>query len=334
MSVGIGIIGVGKWARTVHIPNVLAAEGAQVKALCSRSDENRSAGAQLCSEPPLLFERAEELLACEDVDAVIVCTPNDLHAGMAAKALRAGKHVLCEKPLALTDGQAADVVEAANRSARVLAVSLELRSSDVAVAAADAVREGRIGSPLMITGSFWRGWGAMTHGWRGDAERSGGVYAELFCHTADLQSCLIGHAPRVVQAIAGMDRPECTAALFHYPGGAVGVGLICLHAVGAPNEHPFEIVGDEGRLVGAVVEGGLHLHRRDAEGPIDLSPERSPGVEIHGFPGSLEVIREFVDCIEGRRDAPRAGLGEGLAAMRTARAVETAVTEGRIGQLA
>ena len=102
-----------------------------------------------------------------------------------------------------------------------------------------------------------------------------------------------------------------------------------MQAAGAAQEHPFEIVGEEGRLVGAIVEGRLHLYRRDCEEPVDLSSRRNLNVPIHGFPGSLESLQGFVDCIEGRREAPAAGLAEGLAAMELAEAVRQSVAEGR-----
>jgi predicted dehydrogenase len=56
--------------------------------------------------------------------------------------------------------------------------------------------------------------------------------------------------------------------------------------------------------------------------PVDLSPRRDPGLPIHGFPGSLEMVREFIECIERRRAEPRAGLGEGLASLRAVQAIE------------
>ncbi len=333
MPVRFGIIGIGVWAQEVHLPNLLAVEGTELKALCSRPEANRQAGAALCRERPLLFERVEELLACDEVDAVVVCTPNDLHASLTSQAIAAGRHVFCEKPLALSRDGARRVQEAAAESGRVLAVDFELRSSDVGAAAATVVRDGTIGAPLMITGSFRRGWGGFAAGWRTDPRRCGGVYAELFCHTADLLSFLVGERPASVYARAaaagGAEHPDCTATIFQYPCGAVGAGLLCMQEIGAEEEHPFEIVGEDGRLVGRIVEGSLHLYRRDRDEPLDLSPRRDPSMAIHGFAGWLEAVQGFVDCIEGRRGPPAAGLAEGLAALELAEAIRQSVAEGR-----
>jgi len=331
MQVRIGIVGAGQWARSVHMQNLLQVEGARVIALCSRSEENRAAGAAACAEPPLLFERYEDMLACDQVDAVIVCTPNVLHAEQSALALAAGKHVLCEKPIALTREDAARVAEAASGSDRVLAVGFELRSADVTGAMRDAIAAGRIGAPLMLTGRFWRAWGAMTRGWRGDVAMSGGVVHELLSHTVDLHACLLGETPHSLYAKAGAvdgapywDR---ISVAFEYPSGAIGVANLCLAVWGAPEDYPVYVMGEGGRLVADVVKGEVKLRPREGDEWEDVSPARA-AAPVHGFPGSRELAQEFVDCVAGRRDAPRCGLAEATATLNTCLAIEESIAAG------
>ena len=164
MPVRYGIVGVGNWTRTTHLPNLLRVEDARVSALCSRSEDNRLAGREMCPEPPLLFKRWEDMLASDAVDAVIICTPNALHAGQAAAALRAGKHALCEKPVALECDQARDLADAVRQSDRVFAAGYELRSADVVRVARELIVRGEIGEVLMVTVRFYRSWGALDTG--------------------------------------------------------------------------------------------------------------------------------------------------------------------------
>ena len=334
MAVRFGVIGVGAWARQVHMANLLDIEGAHVRAVCSRSEENRGAGAALCRTPPLLFEKLEDMLACDEVDAVIICTPNALHAQQCIQALRAGKHVLCEKPLALRREDAAQVAQVAKESDRVLAMGHELRSADVTVAAAQAVQGGKVGHPLMITGRLFRSWGPFKSGWRGDASLSGGIFFELFCHLSDFEAGLVGEWPTSVSACAGAvdgapywDRASVT---FCFPSGTLGVGDLCMYATGAGLEYPFEVMGPEGRLVGDVVEGRLSLWLHGAAAPLDLSPQRDPAAETRGFPGTMEMLREFVDCIVGRRAVPRATVEDGVLAVATALAIHESIERGQV----
>jgi len=333
MTVRFGIVGVGRWAREVHIPNLNRAGNAAVTALCSRSEQNRNAAAALCGGEVLQFQDLDAMLGCDEVDAVIICTPNALHAAQAVAALRAGKHVLCEKPMALSRRDALEVCRAVEETGRLFAVGMELRYADVTAAARAAVEQGKIGAPRMATGRFWRSWGAMRRGWRGQRALSGGVFAELFCHAADLQAGILGERPASVWASAGaVHGAPCwdhAAVVLEYPSGAIGSVNLCLLAWGAGEQYPFETIGEEGRLVGEVVGGTLQLWPRGADAPEELSPPRRAASQIHGFPGSLEMIEDFAACVQGRLPRPRTGHQVGLAAVETTLAIEESLRTGR-----
>jgi len=332
VAIRFGVAGIGWWASDVHIPNVNLAGNATVAAICSRSEENRRNGRDLCEGEVHLFADYAEMIESDVIDAVIVCTPNPAHADYTVAALRAGKHVLCEKPLAVTREDARRVAEAAREADRVLGVGFELRSADVTLAVRRAVEAGRIGRPVMATGRSWRGGRSMGTTWRSDKERSGGVLAELFCHAADLQAALLDEFPGAAWARAGrlQDAPDWDRAtvVFDYPSGAFGVVNFTLLAPGMDNEYPFEIVGEEGRLVGEVLSGMLTLWPAESKEPEDLSAARPDGT-IYGFPGSLDMIEDFADCVEGRKPGPRAGLEAGLAAVESCVAIEESIATGR-----
>jgi predicted dehydrogenase len=159
------------------------------------------------------YRDLDAALADPEVDAVDICLPTDQHAAAVLKALRAGKHVLVEKPLAL-DGDTADaLVEEARRTGRLLMAAQVLRFMPDYIVLRDAVHGGKLGSPRFAT--FRRrcaapGWG----GWLQDPSKSGGGVFDLLIHDVDMCLQLFG-------------KPEAVAATGVCDGGR---GIDCLDA--------------------------------------------------------------------------------------------------------
>ena len=139
MSVRIGIIGTG-FARRVQLPALRLVPGVTVTAIASGSLERaRAVAAEFAI--PHAFGSGEELARASDVDLVLVSSTPDCHARQAIAALEAGKHVLCEKPMALDTRQAARMVEVAERSPGLARIDHELRYELNRVAALRLLRE-------------------------------------------------------------------------------------------------------------------------------------------------------------------------------------------------
>ncbi|MBM4033796.1 MAG: Gfo/Idh/MocA family oxidoreductase [Planctomycetes bacterium] len=315
-TVRIGIAGLGWWACETHIPNLLRVEGAEVRALCSRSPENIARGRKALggAPEPLVFNDYEDLLACDEVDAVVVCTPNYLHAPMTLAALWAGKHVLVEKPLGLDPAECEPIVAEAAERRLAVQVGVELRYSDAAQAMRRLIAEGAVGEVALLRTDIWRQWGAPGS-WRTDAANSGGLYHELGVHYIDLLDFLAGGTPQWVSAAGGVRAVardfDYAFTTLGYEGGAVAAFGMCLFAAGAREEVVAEAIGAEGRLVGDIIAGRLTLWRRQGE-PQDQSPKRT-GDKLFGFPGSLESVASFVECVRtGARPSADAAAGEAL----------------------
>jgi predicted dehydrogenase len=328
--VRIGVVGLGWWACDVHIPNLLRVPGARLTALCSRSAAGRERGlaAAKGQAAPRLFERAEDLLASDAVDAVVVCTPNATHAALTLQALRAGKHVLVEKPLALEPADCPPIVAEARARGLVVQVGVELRYSDVATAVRRLMDEGRVGRPVVLRTSLWRHWGAP-HGWRADERHGRETLHELAVHYLDLLNALAGCRPLWVAAAGGGGvtghQPDHVLLTVGYDGGAVGSFGMCLFAAGSGGEIPVEVVGSEGRLAGEIAQGTLHFWPREGEGQ-DVSPRRTTG-QVFGFPGSYESVVDFVRCIQEGRDA-LADAAEGEVLCRMCHAARVSMGRG------
>jgi len=142
-----------------------------------------------------------EALTWPDVDAVIVCTPNDTHVAIALDVAAAGKHLLIEKPLATSVAGARQVVDAFAAAGRVVAAAHTHRRYDYGIAVRSVIESGAIGTPVaarlsVLGGWIWPDWRA----WVLDPERSGGHSLHNGVHLLDLVTWWLGDEPRRVYA--------------------------------------------------------------------------------------------------------------------------------------
>ncbi|WP_148408952.1 Gfo/Idh/MocA family protein [Murimonas intestini] len=144
----VAIIGCGAIARKRHAPALSKYEGACFYGVCDPVSENADELAETYHVKA--FYDLGTLLSCKEVDAVIICTPERFHMANVIEALRAGKHVLCEKPLALNAGQAEEIVKEWKKTDRMLMVAFSQRTYKVHTMAKQLIREGKIGKPVFF----------------------------------------------------------------------------------------------------------------------------------------------------------------------------------------
>ena len=146
MKVKVGIIGCGGIARGRHIPAYLANPHTQLAALY---DPVPGRAAQLAADyHAAAYEDLEQMLCHPGLDAVSICTPEQYHHDIAIAALRSGKHVLCEKPMAMNAVQAKEMEQEAVRSGKLLMISHNQRIYEPHWKARELIKEGVIGKPL------------------------------------------------------------------------------------------------------------------------------------------------------------------------------------------
>ena len=155
-TVRVGIIGTGGMAN-VHAERFREIAGCQLVAACD-VDAGRAKAFAEKHGIPKVFTSAEALLAESDCDAVTIVTPDAFHAPVALLCLKAGKHVLCEKPLALNHQDAKKMVAAAKRAGVVNMVNFSYRDWPCIQAAADAIRRGQIGEIRHVEASYLQAW--------------------------------------------------------------------------------------------------------------------------------------------------------------------------------
>lgn len=328
-TIRIGVLGAGHWARTVHLPNLRRLPGVKVISVSSNDLERRAKAKEAWGGPLCFYEEPLDLMEDPEIDAVLVCTPNHTHAELAVAALDHGKHVYCEKPVALS-GEGIRRIEAAlAHSGTVFQAGLELRYSDVVRRMGEAIAAGRIGAPKLLSCLLMRDWGGP-RGWRSDPALSGGMLLELGIHYLDLFNALSGGRPRQVYATGGTalggSLPDYLTCGVTYDNGArAQLGLTVIAA--ARNEIRLHVVGPEARLEGEIIGGEVLLWRRGQAEPEDLSPPRPADYRFDGFPGSLEALEAWVRCIRtGER--PLADLRVAEAATAVSAAGEFSLQSG------
>ena len=151
MGLRAAVIGAGFVGRA-HIES-LRRQGIPVVGVLGSSRE-RPAEASSALRLDRAYASLEELAKDKDVDVVHVCTPNHVHADQTTALMRAGKHVMCEKPLAMNASESAALVELARREARVGGVTYNLRYYPMCQQARSMIAGGAIGQPRLIHGSF------------------------------------------------------------------------------------------------------------------------------------------------------------------------------------
>ncbi|HIS59714.1 MAG TPA: Gfo/Idh/MocA family oxidoreductase [Candidatus Faecousia faecipullorum] len=202
---GIGIIGCGKIAQVRHIPEYLENPNAEIRGYF---DLNLQRAQELAEKfGGKAFASVEELLSDPSIDAVSVCVANFAHAEMTIKALEAGKHVLCEKPMAVTLAECEAMVAAAKKAGKHLMIGHNQRLAKAHMVAKKMIEEGAIGRILTFRTTFGHG-GPETWSidpgksvWFFDKKRAAmGAMADLGIHKTDLIQFLTGQ--KVVRTTA------------------------------------------------------------------------------------------------------------------------------------
>lgn len=200
----VGVVGAGAIAQTAHLPLLSRMRRTQLVALCDNDGAKARALAERFGVPDV-FTDIEDLLDLEELDAVVVCTPNHLHEPHVLSALAAGVHVLCERPLALAPRGVERILAAAARADRKVAVGNNHRFRSDVQALSGFLRGGELGRLTAIRAGHYQPRGAA-EGWRyRRAEAGGGAFVEYGLPLLDLALWLAGF-PDPVRVTAHMER--------------------------------------------------------------------------------------------------------------------------------
>jgi len=317
--VGVGICGAGSFVRSVHLPVLRRARGFKVRGVATASPVNardtaRRFGAERATTDLL------EILSDDSVDLVLVGTRHHLHAPQTLQALRAGKHVLVEKPLCLEEAEITPLLDEARRARRLLAVGFNRRYSDIVRRAREVLA--RLPGPALIVYRVNAGALPPDH-WLHDPAQGGGRIVGECCHFLDLILHLAGGGPLLsVQSTALPSDGSCVvngdsfAALLDLAGGSRAV--LAYTGLGAP-ELPKErveifkagaalVLDDFTRLgVSGRTGGTLDLGRQD-KGFTNQWDEI--GRALRGEPSEVVKLEEIEAAMRATFALARAVRGE------------------------
>jgi predicted dehydrogenase len=332
-KLGFGVVGLNPRIRRSILAGIAGSRRARLAAVCSR-DPAKAAGAtaEFGGRP---YSSYEAMLEDRSVEAVFIATPHHLHHPMALAAIAAGRQVVCEKPLALTLGEAEEMAAAALRSGRPHAVNFTYHSLPGQAWVARLVEQGEAGTIRHLDLTYWQAREALPDAKRGDA------LLEVGSHEIDLAAWwgALGRAGSIRSVVSQEWRPDTTlpewtpiwAALARTDGGAVLALQANRVAAGWRNGIVARIVGDEGAVtlrfdtdaveveVARFGDGGPEGVARPRPIPPDLavSYQEFPAYHLDRLAAALQGQGEFPD------------FAYGLAIQRIIDAMQRSAAEGR-----
>ena len=272
----VAVIGLGFMGRT-HIQS-LRRLGMEVHGVAGITEEEAKKAARELSIQKW-YRNFDEAIADKEIEVIHLCTPNNLHFQQAKKALEAGKHVLCEKPLAMTSDESRQLAELAGRTGLMTAVNYNLRFYPICQEARARILAGDLGTPYLIHGAYLQDWLFLKTDWNWRLEpQQGGklrVVADIGTHWMDLVTYLTGlkitavmanfatvHPTRLqpageVETFAGkieknvssnetaIHTEDAAVILFRFENGALGNVSLSQVSAGRKNYFWFEISGSK-----------------------------------------------------------------------------------------
>ncbi|MBE5771929.1 MAG: Gfo/Idh/MocA family oxidoreductase [Clostridiales bacterium] len=266
-KVRVGIIGVGGISKK-HIKELLTCENAKITAVCDINEANLKEKAdQLELDEAHRFRDYHDLIACEDVDAVEICTPNYLHVPMALDVVKAGKKLNVEKPLALSAAEAQTLADALKEKNTEAMMCFSWRFHPAVLYAKTLLEQGVLGEILDIEVAYLKDsalWPGRKLEWRFVKEYAGtGVLGDLGVHLLDMARLLIGEFKSVCgrlrtavherplidgEGMGKVETDDYASFLAEMEGGVNAIFNITRAAYGVKNTVKFDIHGMEGSI--------------------------------------------------------------------------------------
>jgi len=326
----VGVIGCGAIAMNAHLPSYAKLPDlVKIQAVADIHEGRAKAAAQLYGVPEV-FTDYRDMLVNADIDMVSVCTPNSLHAQQTIAAVRAGKHVLCEKPMATSLEDSRAMIEAAKQAGVTLMVGFTHRYFNFNRKAREYIQKGLIGQPMMMRVRFahngpYLSWSAMSDSFFEPELAGGGALLDMGIHAIDLCRYFGGDVTSVMAKTATLGKD------ISVEDWAVGIlefrnpKLLAYFEVGwssQPGPLGVEIYGTEGTLVADYVTPlRVYKNKTGLDGRGWILPEN-----VGGGGWDAEVAN-FVRSILGKEE-PLATAEDGYESLKIALAAYESSEKG------
>ena len=332
----IGLIGCGNIGVNAHIPGVKANDGMTVVAAADPTPERLAAAGEAAGLASAdLYADWRDLLARDDIDAVIVATPQRFRPEIVIAAAQAGKHILAEKPLALTPADAQAMIDAAKAHGVTLGTVHNYHFMPVYAEIKEVLDSGEIGAPEVAVMNYLGvedrpGAAAYVPRWRHNAADSGGGVLTDMLHIVYLAHWIMGGPPTAVSAFidrrldADGDVEDIALVRYTYPTGHAFVNMAWGKGPGG-----VEIAGTKGRIVMETEDDGTHpfvpatrLRVVGEQGVRSWEPATPPAY------GMVAILNDFREAVEQGREP----MASGEAGLRVLDAVLGAYVAGATGK--
>lgn len=261
-TIGIGIIGSGGIALANHIPGFALCPQAKVVALCDSNPQVLERARQTTGISEA-YSDYHDLLRRDDVHAVVIATPNYLHKPIVLAAIAAGKHVLCEKPIAMSWAEADEMRRAADARGVRHMTAFTYRFVPAMRYIAHLVKSGYVGQPYHFRAQRFQDWGHRPVGWRQVQKLAGtGELGDMLSHRIDFAHLLVGKMQRLVARMKRYidvrggqpsDLDDWVSIIADFENGATGVlestKLASGRGEGGRSRDYCEVNGSEGTVI-------------------------------------------------------------------------------------
>ncbi|HEX2915722.1 MAG TPA: Gfo/Idh/MocA family oxidoreductase [Chloroflexia bacterium] len=355
-KIGVALIGTGKIALANHLPGIQLCSQAEMVALCDSSlPALQQAGS--VSDIDRLYTDYHELLQDQSVQAVIIATPNITHKEIVLAAAAAGKHVLCEKPIALNYSDALEMYEAAERAGIRHMTAFTYRFVPAMRYIKHLVDQGFVGTPYHFRANRFQDWGNRFLAWRQvDALAGSGELGDMLSHRLDFGHFLVGELARLVAQTKRLldnridpqgnshpsDVDDWVACLGEFVNGATAVyestKMATGRGEGGQSQDYCEINGSDGTLI-YMLEKPFEIKMGKPGGNLETVPVPEEFLKVPGSPRDpregdpIQTFRydqdfEFIQAIEeGRPCSP--SLYDGMRVQAVMEAILQSASEQR-----
>ena len=329
----VGIIGCGKIAQVRHLPEYAANPNAQVVAYY---DKNMARAEEMAAKyGGKVYDSFYQLIDEPDIDAVSICVENRSHAEICTAALYAGKHVLCEKPMAVTLAECESMVAAAERNGKHLMIGHNMRFNPVHRKARKLLESGIIGDVITFRSVFGNsgpeGWSPDRDAWFFDKNKAAmGALSDMGIHKVDLLQYLLGQ--KVIETTAKvvtLNKRDNDGKLISVDDNALCILKMSGGALGTMAAS-WTVYGKECESTVLYGTKGLMMVYSEPTAPIivtDLEGNRT-SYNFDSISTSSGVIDEFVDALVHNREPEVSG----KEALTTMRAIFGSIKSSDIGR--
>jgi len=341
-DIRIGLIGCGGISNT-HLPQYAKCSGGVIYALCDINEDRLNAQADKYGVPKeRRFTDYRDLIACEGVDAVDICTPNDLHVPMAHDAINAGKHICVEKPLGISYEETVGLKKHADEAGIKSMVCFSYRFMPAVRYAKHLIDEGFVGRIVNIYASYLKSSAYMPGrrlDWRFDKKIARyGVSGDLGVHMLDMTTFLCGDVNAIAaqngiavprrkkldsEEYADVTTDDWCHILASYECGAGGTFSITRAAYGNRNHISADIYGEKGGLRFDLNDNTTLEYHRPGTGENDMEKIKVPK---QFFSGQQQC---FIDLLNGRPDKYIPTLADAVKLQKVLDAILTSDEEKR-----